>query len=114
MGVPDLIGPAANNPTPLIADLRLCHSRFARCSLIPSSHSFIDRILLFATVMPRHCVIFRAYSTHFLSYRATMLAYPITLRFAAPCPDRRKPARNGLRFCNLGLQPLHERVEAAQ
>jgi hypothetical protein len=48
IGVPGLIGPAANNPTLLIADLRFCHSRFPRCSLIPSSHFFIDRILLFA------------------------------------------------------------------
>jgi hypothetical protein len=45
IGVPGLIGPAANNPTPLIRDLRFCQSRFRRCSLIPSSHSFIDRIL---------------------------------------------------------------------
>jgi len=48
IGVRGLIDPAANNPTPLIADVRFCHSRFRRCSLISSSHSFLDRILLFA------------------------------------------------------------------
>jgi hypothetical protein len=32
--VPALIGRAANNPTRLIDDLRFCHSRFRRCSLI--------------------------------------------------------------------------------
>jgi len=47
IGVPALIGRAANNPTPLTGELRFCHSRFRRCSLISSSHSFIDRILLF-------------------------------------------------------------------
>jgi hypothetical protein len=36
IGVPALIGRAANNPTPLISDLRFCHSRFRRCSLISS------------------------------------------------------------------------------
>jgi hypothetical protein len=44
IGMPALIGRAANNPTPLIADLRFCHRRFRRCSLISSPHSFIDRI----------------------------------------------------------------------
>ena len=47
IGVPALIGRAANNPTPLIGDLRLCHSRFRRCSLISSPHCLIDCILLF-------------------------------------------------------------------
>ena len=37
IGVPGLIGPAANNPTPLIRDLRFCHSCFRRFSLISSS-----------------------------------------------------------------------------
>jgi len=69
IGVPGLIGSAANNPTLLIGDLRFCHSRFRRCSLIPSSHSFIDRILLFATVVPLRCVMLHAYSTHSLRYR---------------------------------------------
>jgi hypothetical protein len=44
IGVPALIGRAANKPTPLMGDLRFCHSRFRRCSLISSPHSFIDRI----------------------------------------------------------------------
>jgi len=44
IGVPALIGRAANSPMPLIADLRFCHSRFCRCSLVSSPHSFIDRI----------------------------------------------------------------------
>ncbi len=34
IGVPTLIGRAANNPTPLIGDLRFCHSRFRRCGFI--------------------------------------------------------------------------------
>src|SRR5215813_9034102 len=89
--VPGLIGSAANNPTPLIADLRFCHSRFSRCSLIPSSHSFTQHTLS--------------------GIGATMLACPITLSFAAPRPDRCKPARNGLRFCDLVLQPLHQSVK---
>jgi hypothetical protein len=37
MDVPGLIGPAANNPTPLTRDLRFSHSRFRRFSLISSS-----------------------------------------------------------------------------
>jgi hypothetical protein len=32
-------------------------------------------------------------------------ARPIRLSFAAPRRNRCKPARNSLRFCNLGLQP---------
>ena len=44
IGVPALIGRAANNPTPLIGDRRFCHSRFRRCSLISSPDSFIDRL----------------------------------------------------------------------
>jgi hypothetical protein len=59
IGVPGLIGPAANNPTPLIRDLRFCQSRFRRCSLIPSSHSFIDRILLFTTQV-KPCIAIRS------------------------------------------------------
>ena len=51
MDVPGLIGPAANNPTPLTRDLRFSHSRFRRFSLISSSHSLIDRILLFPAVV---------------------------------------------------------------
>jgi hypothetical protein len=47
IGVPALIGRAANNPTPLIGDLRFCHSRFRRCSLISSPHSLMDCILRF-------------------------------------------------------------------
>jgi hypothetical protein len=47
IGVPALIGRVANNPMPLIADLRFCHSRFRCCSLISSPHSLIDCILLF-------------------------------------------------------------------
>jgi hypothetical protein len=47
IGVPALIGRAANNPTPLIGELRFCHSRFRRCSLISSPHPFIECILLF-------------------------------------------------------------------
>ena len=31
IGVPALIDRAANNPIPLIGDLRFCHSRFRRC-----------------------------------------------------------------------------------
>ena len=42
--VPLVIGRAANSPMPLIGDLRFCHSRFCRCSLISFPHSFIDRI----------------------------------------------------------------------
>jgi hypothetical protein len=49
IGVPALIGRAANNPIALIGDLRFCHSRFRRCSLISSPHSCIDCILLFMT-----------------------------------------------------------------
>jgi hypothetical protein len=41
MGVPALIGRAANNPMPLIADFRFCHSCFRRFSLI-ASLIFID------------------------------------------------------------------------
>ena len=47
IGVPALIGRTANNPTPLIGDLRFRHSCFRRCSVISSLHSFIDCILLF-------------------------------------------------------------------
>jgi hypothetical protein len=36
IGVPALIGRVANNPMPLIGDLRFCHSCFRRCSLISS------------------------------------------------------------------------------
>ena len=39
---------------------------------------------------------------------------PIRLSFAAPRPDRCKPAPNSLRFYKLGLQSLHERVKATQ
>lgn len=45
IGVPALIGRAANNPMPLIGDLRFCHSRFRRCSLISSLYSLIGCIL---------------------------------------------------------------------
>jgi hypothetical protein len=34
IGVPALIGRAANNPMPLIGDLRFCHSRFCRRTLL--------------------------------------------------------------------------------
>ena len=46
IGVPVLIGNAANNPTPLIGDRRFCHS-FCRCGLIFSPRSSVGRILLF-------------------------------------------------------------------
>ena len=36
------------------------------------------------------------------------------IELAAPCPDRCKPARNSLRSCNLGLQPVHQGVKATQ
>ena len=45
IGVPAPIGRAANNPMPLIGDLRFCHSRFRRCSLISSLYSLIGCIL---------------------------------------------------------------------
>ena len=73
IGVLVLIGPAANNPTRLIADLRFSHSRFRRRG--------------------------------WMSFRI------VRLSFAAPRADRRKPARHHLRFCNLGLQPLHESIK---
>ena len=34
-------------------------------------------------------------------------ARPISLSFAGPRPNRCKPARNGFRSRNFGLQPLH-------
>jgi hypothetical protein len=50
--VPALIGRAANNPMPLIGDLRFCHSRLRRCNLISSSRSFIDRLRLWIGSVP--------------------------------------------------------------
>jgi hypothetical protein len=48
IGVPALIGRAANNPTPLTGDLRFCHSRFRRCRFISFPYSLIDRNLKYA------------------------------------------------------------------
>jgi hypothetical protein len=45
IGVPALIGRAANNPTPLIGDFRFSHNRSRWCSFISSRYFFIDRIL---------------------------------------------------------------------
>src|SRR5215471_18247048 len=46
IGVPALIGRAANKPIPLIGDLRFCHSRFRRCTLTSFPRSLIAGISL--------------------------------------------------------------------
>jgi hypothetical protein len=54
IGMPALIGKAANSPMPLIGDLCFRHSRFRRCSLISSRGSFIDRISLSRSISVRY------------------------------------------------------------
>ena len=39
---------------------------------------------------------------------------PIKLGLTAPRPDRCKPARNSLRFCNLRLHPVDQGIKATQ
>jgi hypothetical protein len=56
--VPDLIGPAANNPTPLTRDLRFSHSRFRPFSLISSS--FFNRSRLALSGRCKACTEIRA------------------------------------------------------
>jgi len=83
MQVPGLIGSAANNPTRLIGDVRFRHSCLGR-----------GRFIVLAMLL---CCSTPELANGFL--------------LATPRSDRRKPARNRLRFFNLLLKSLNQRVE---